>query len=252
MEEPVRKTHVYSKRWRDTNVKNMWIGTAAFLSAWVIHALVPPLAELTTYVLSCLRVSTVDTKVLESYLSVYMGAPTALAFWVVYSRIVDEHLWRVGALRRWFSRTPIPDLAGTWWGTIHAEGYGGDFPAAISIQQTGTEICIAMFASDSRSTSSVAVFVKGEFHLELIYEYWNEPYDEYRGKVDKQGILRTPHGGTAHLELLGPDKFQGRYYTRPDDTEARKQHHGLMIDFERISRVAASDWKHAQALRQKA
>jgi hypothetical protein len=115
--------------------------------------------------------------------------------------------WRLGPLR--LSR--IPDLGGTWVGTVES-----DFPASdtrqageLRIAQHWTRIYVQYLPTpaSSISTSTMASLeVGGAPEPVLRYEYDSDP-----APIAGSGL--SPHRGTARLRLEADGHLRGDYYT---------------------------------------
>lgn len=146
--------------------------------------------------------------------------PAALSAGVIYGFCVlayDLLLWR------WLSN--IPDLRGTWVGSIDSSHNGGSqLPCVVRIRQTWTRIRVELETSTSSShTTMAALFQDQSGDRGLKYEFVTEP----KGRaVETLQIVR----GVCNLGL--PDDAQrmsGNYYTgRGRMTEGR-------INIQRVS-----------------
>ena len=131
----------------------------------------------------------------------------ALVFGVSYWAF-DNWLWR-WALLRTMRLISVPDLRGTWTGTI-ASSYS-EFETnqhvTVSVEQTWTKLAVRLNAAESRSWSVTAsVLTNAPEGMVLTYLFDNEP---------KAESARTMHRfrGTAILVSDTSGRLEGDYYT---------------------------------------
>ena len=120
----------------------------------------------------------------------------------------DNWLWRWQFLRV-LRLISVPDLRGTWTGTV-ASSYSGfekDQEVTVSIEQTWTKMAVRLNAAESRSWSVTAsVLTNAPEGLVLTYLFDNEPKSE---SVSTMQRFR----GTTFLVNAEPGLLEGYYYT---------------------------------------
>ena len=131
----------------------------------------------------------------------------ALVFGVSYWAF-DNWLWR-WQLLRFLRLISVPDLRGTWTGTI-ASSYT-DFektqPVTVTIEQTWTKMAVRLNSAESRSWSITAsILTNSPEGLVLTYLFDNEPEAE---SVKTMQRFR----GTTVLIRTAADRLEGHYYT---------------------------------------
>ena len=131
----------------------------------------------------------------------------ALVFGVSYWAF-DNWLWR-WRLPRVLRLITVPDLRGTWTGTIgssHTE-FQKMQPVTVAIEQTWTKIVVRLNAAESRSWSLTAsVLTNAPEGLILTYLFDNQPEAESARTMER-------FRGTTVLVSDAPDRFEGHYYT---------------------------------------
>lgn len=138
----------------------------------------------------------------------WVDAPSVMGFYGLIYQWFDKFLWSQKFL--FISLSSIPNLKGTWVGTIHSSYDGGtDFPGIILyIRQTWTGINVRLVTQTSSSYSIMAaVNTDNSSQPSLKYEYMNEPSAL---SVDTMNA----HRGTTNLQL-SPDgkELVGDYFT---------------------------------------
>ena len=131
----------------------------------------------------------------------------ALVFGVSYWAF-DNWLWRWQFLRV-MRLISVPDLRGTWTGTI-ASSYSAfekNQQVTVTIEQTWTKMVERLNAAESRSWSITAsVLTNAPEGLVLTYLFDNEPKAESIGTMQR-------FRGTTVLVSAAPDRLEGHYYT---------------------------------------
>ena len=120
----------------------------------------------------------------------------------------DNWLWRCRFLRV-LRLTSVPDLRGTWTGTIASSytGFEKTQPVKVTIEQTWTKMVVRLNAAESRSWSITAsVLTNSPEGLVLTYLFDNNPEAE---SVRTMQRFR----GTTVLVSTAPDQLEGHYYT---------------------------------------
>ena len=138
----------------------------------------------------------------------WVDAPSVMGFYGLIYQWFDKFLWSQKFL--FISFSSIPNLKGTWVGTIHSSyGGGTDVPGIILyIRQTWTGINVQLVTQTSSSYSIMAaVNTHNSSEPSLKYEYMNEPSAL---SVDTMHA----HRGTTNLQL-SPDgkELRGDYFT---------------------------------------
>lgn len=138
----------------------------------------------------------------------WVDAPSVMGFYGLLHQWFDQYLWtqKVGPL----AFSSIPNLRGTWRGTIHSSyGGGTDVPDIILyVRQSWTGINVRLETENSGSFSIMAaVNTQESSEPSLKYEYMNEP------SALSAESMQT-HRGTANLKL-SPDglSLDGDYFT---------------------------------------
>ncbi|MCB0359828.1 MAG: hypothetical protein KDD44_09335 [Bdellovibrionales bacterium] len=139
----------------------------------------------------------------------WADAPSVLGFYGVLYFLFDRYLWRLPVFRHVGLRE-VPDLNGTWQGTLTPSGRGPR-DVTLEIRQTWTMISIRLRTKHSSSQSLIAtVLLAGKFDDVLSYQYLNEPREG-------QAISMQTHRGTAWLTLSpAEDVLEGEYSTGRD------------------------------------
>lgn len=179
--------HTYGSDARDKTVAFVWLGIIAVSVSWIVH-------------LGIERTGLAIPWCVDS--------PTPiLVFWILYEWY-DRRLWRI---RIWFLHlSEIPDLEGTWKGSIRARDHG-ERKAVVLIRQRWAEISIALATTESSSQSSIASLClnRGPEAI-LSYEYLNQPYALGAETMHM-------HRGFADLRIVSAnDKLEGEYYSGRD------------------------------------
>jgi SMODS-associating 2TM, beta-strand rich effector domain len=147
-------------------------------------------------------------KALNLQIPWWVEAPSVMGFYGLLHGFFDNFLWRVQfkAIRL----SEIPDIRGTWVGTVNSSYAGGTEIRGIilHVRQTWSKLSVKIETETSRSFSTMAVVnTSNSSEPGLKYEYINEP-----GTFSVQ-TMQT-HRGTANLRLT-PDgaTLKGEYYT---------------------------------------
>ena len=120
----------------------------------------------------------------------------------------DNWLWRWGFLRvvRLIS---VPDLRGTWTGTVASSytGFEKTQPVTVTIEQTRTKLAVRLNAAESRSWSITAsILTNSPEGLVLTYLFDNDPQAE-------SAITMQRFRGMTVLVRTPADQLEGYYYT---------------------------------------
>ena len=131
----------------------------------------------------------------------------ALVFGVSYWSF-DNWLWRLRFLRV-LRLISVPDLRGTWTGTVASSytGFERQQPVTVTIEQTWTKMVVRLNAAESRSWSLTAsILTNSPEGLVLTYLFDNQP---------EAGSDRTMERfrGTTVLVRTTADQLDGYYYT---------------------------------------
>lgn len=152
----------------------------------------------------------------------WIDTPSVAGFYGIIYTWFDRRLWRISLLRR-LGLVKVPDLNGTWTGTVHPSGgeHAYEHPTTAEITQTWRSICVRLRTENSKSHSVIgAVVVEEAGDTVLTYEYVNEPSAR---AVDSMHM----HRGTARLVLTEDGRvLEGDYYTGRD----RKSHGVLRLE----------------------
>ena len=131
----------------------------------------------------------------------------ALVFGVSYWAF-DNWFWRWRFLRD-LRLISVPDLQGTWTGTIASShtGFEKTQPVTVTIEQTWTKIVVRLNAAESRSWSSTAsILTNSSEGLVLTYLFDNQPEAESARTMER-------FRGTTVLVRTAADRLEGHYYT---------------------------------------
>lgn len=138
-----------------------------------------------------------------------------MAFYGLFYGLFDKYIWKWTVLR-WLRITRIPDLSGTWQGTVQpmetggvSAGLGAAAGITVSIQQTWNSLLVT-----GRTQLSTFYSLSGNFLTadgsSLSYEFINEPL------ASAPNTMHT-HRGTARLALDGTQSIlEGEYYSGRD------------------------------------
>ncbi len=147
----------------------------------------------------------------------------------------DRLLWRL-IPEKW---SDMPDLRGTWRGTVHSnwsgEGASTNIEAYFVVHQTASAISVLMMTKESRSSTITAKLEKRDGTIQVVGVYRNEPSAAVR---DRSPI----HYGSLRLHVGGPPSttLEGTYWTD------RSTQGDLHLEF--CKRDEAGDFASAQAL----
>ena len=120
----------------------------------------------------------------------------------------DNWFWRWPFLRV-LRLTSVPNLRGTWTGTIASSytGFEKKQPVTVTIEQTWTKIVVRLNAAESRSWSLTAsILTNAPEGFMLTYLFDNEPEAESVRAMER-------FRGTTVLVSNIPDRLEGYYYT---------------------------------------
>jgi hypothetical protein len=136
----------------------------------------------------------------------YLDAPSPLALFGILMLLFDRWVWRLGVLRAG-RLVRVPDLTGTWTGTLHTNFDQTPRDVTLRIHQTWRTILIVFETNQSRSRSRVAaIFTSDPEGAVLTYQYVNDP------NAATDPALQT-HLGTSSLRLAGGNRLIGDYYS---------------------------------------
>ncbi len=153
----------------------------------------------------------------------------ALVFGVSYWAF-DNWFWRWPFLRV-LRLVSVPDLRGTWTGTIASSytGFKKTQPVPVTIEQTWTKIVVRLNAAESHSWSMTAsALTKSPEGLVLTYLFDNDP------EAGSVGTMQRFRGTTVLVSAV-PDRLEGYYYTG----RGRETHGSLKLR-RRISDICSS------------
>jgi predicted pore-forming effector associated with SMODS systems len=134
----------------------------------------------------------------------FLDAPSPFAVFALLFAAFDRVLWTTS----WVRRTGIirvPNLNGTWKGTLVSSFDNVSRPVELTIYQTWRTILVALKTDGSGSKSTVAaIFVGDPDGPVLTYQYRNDPHAD-------AAVTMNKHNGTATLILRGR-RLEGDYY----------------------------------------
>lgn len=179
---------------------------------------------------------------------IFMGVGVPEGFWrpvgvvaLVVSLLVaayDKWIWA------WIPRsiTSIPDLRGTWRGTLKSSWMNpetGESPPPIEayfvISQTASKIRVSMMTKESGSSTITAILEADDGRAEVVGVYRNEPRAAVRHRSEiHHGGLRLRVGGPPPTTMIG--EYWTDRLTRGD------------IEIERCSPRCATDFQTAQVI----
>lgn len=139
-----------------------------------------------------------------------VSVPSSGAVFLLLTVVTDRHAWRWRVLRA-LHIIEVPDLSGTWTGTVRSSYDGGsDTPlehdVQVTIRQSWLRMVITLRTSSSRSRSYMAALLPDDATAaELTYTYLNEPDSNTPMEIET-------HKGTAELHL-SDGQLRGRYFT---------------------------------------
>ena len=131
----------------------------------------------------------------------------ALVFGVSYWAF-DNWLWRWQFLRV-MRLISVPDLRGTWTGTVASSytGFEKTQSVTVTVEQTWTKIVVRLNAAESRSWSLTAsILTNAPEGLVLTYLFDNDPEAESASAMQR-------FRGTTVLVRTAADRLEGYYYT---------------------------------------
>lgn len=144
----------------------------------------------------------------------WFAAPGILGMYWGLFEVFDRWLWR-WPLVRLVAGVRIPDIQGSWTGTVEqTSGEGsGERSASVEIKQRWSAISIALRTAESTSRSHVAGFeTEPAGEAALVYEYLNEPRaDAVETMATHRGFARVSlEKAGAQVARLHGDYFTGR------------------------------------------
>ncbi len=134
--------------------------------------------------------------------------PSIALFFGVSYWAFDNWLWRFRFLRV-LRLISVPDLRGTWTGTIASSytGFEKTQPVTVTIEQTWTKIVVRLNSAGSRSWSITAsVLTNSPEGLVLTYLFDNQPEAESAQTMER-------FRGTTVMVNTEPGLLEGYYYT---------------------------------------
>lgn len=136
-----------------------------------------------------------------------IGKTASLVFVIVF--IFEKWLWKCKIFHPWL--VPVPNLVGTWRGTIRYfwDGENHEKSIQVKLNQSFFYVLVQIKTDESWSTSVCASFDIDEKKgiRRLIYSYYNVPKISVR---DRSQI----HYGTACLDICDDfRKLEGNYWT---------------------------------------
>lgn len=145
--------------------------------------------------------------------------PLAVTIYTFLALIFSKWAWRWKIFQGWLVK--IPDLQGTWRGTIVStwidpgnNNRPGSIPAVLSIKQTFNSIDCFLFTEESSSYSTAAeINLDQSGNLYFNYNYTNRP----RVSVRERSEI---HDGAAILQIIKtPSRsLEGEYWTSRKST----------------------------------
>jgi hypothetical protein len=151
----------------------------------------------------------------------WIDAPSVAGFYGLVYLAFDKLVWKLPLVRR-VGLVKVPDLNGTWVGTVNPSGgeHPYEHPATVEIAQTWRNLCVRLRTDNSESRSVIGALITEEAgETVLTYEYINEPGAHAADSMHM-------HRGTARLRLTGGGEIlEGEYYTGRD----RKSHGTLRV-----------------------
>jgi hypothetical protein len=130
-----------------------------------------------------------------------------MGFYGIFYHLFDKFIWPLQIGK--FSFSSIPNLQGTWVGTIHSSYNDTDYDGiVIYIHQTWSRVSVHLQTQTSGSRSTMAAInTLGSSEATLKYEYMNEP-------TARSMQTMSIHRGTANMRL-SPDSclLEGDYFT---------------------------------------
>lgn len=134
----------------------------------------------------------------------YIGTPAVASFYALFLWLFDSFLWskKIGPL----PLSHIPDIRGTWVGTLHSSFHNTEVQVVMYIYQTWSKLSIKLKTASSKSSTTMAV---------LTIDAGNESDLKYAYRNEGNAFGTTPdHSGTAHVNLSPNGKtLEGKYYT---------------------------------------
>ncbi|GET38907.1 Cap15 family cyclic dinucleotide receptor domain-containing protein [Microseira wollei] len=147
-------------------------------------------------------------KIMKLEVPWWVDAPSVMGFYGLIYQWFDKCLWFQKF--SFVSFSAIPNLQGTWVGTIHSSyGSGTDVPnVVLYIRQTWTHINVRLVTHNSSSYSIMAAVNTYESSEPCLkYEYMNEPSALSVNTMNA-------HRGTANLQLSSDgNELAGDYFT---------------------------------------
>jgi hypothetical protein len=141
--------------------------------------------------------------------------PEAVTVYACFHVLFVKWLWKLPFLRGWL--VPLPDLTGTWKGTLKSTWQGGSESTpqtreiTLIIRQKFSSISCVLYTDESSSESDAAVLKEaGESGIPILsYNYQNTPRVSVRQRSNV-------HLGAVVLRLQGSSKdwiLRGEYWT---------------------------------------
>lgn len=149
--------------------------------------------------------------------------PLAVTIYTILALIFTKWIWRWKIFQGWLVK--IPDLQGTWKGTIISTWINPEtnnkidpIPAILSIKQTFNKIDCFLFTNESSSYSTAAeINLDRAGNLYFSYNYTNRPRAAVREKSEI-------HDGAAILQIIKTPSYslEGEYWTSRKSTGEMK------------------------------
>lgn len=141
--------------------------------------------------------------------------PDVVTIYVLLALVFTTWAWRLPVFKRWL--VPLPDLQGTWKGTIESTWIDPSTNQKIPpkdvtlvIKQTFSSISCVMYTDESDSFSNTAQINEDDDSgiFRLSYNYTNRPRANVRNRSEI-------HDGAAILKVIAePDRvLKGEYWT---------------------------------------
>jgi hypothetical protein len=137
----------------------------------------------------------------------WIEPPSVLGFYMGISTIFDRYVWRIPLLSK-LGFIKLPDLNGTWRGTVCSSHHHMLEKRIVTIQisQTWSAISITLESAESVSQScSASLYINDAEGAILRYQYRNTPHPTSKKAMQS-------HWGTVKLCVKG-NRLVGDYYT---------------------------------------
>lgn len=140
--------------------------------------------------------------------------PRGITVFTLLFGLFNTYLWRT-KLGRLATKWPVPDISGTWRGTL-TPGAAPDgvplsppIPVYLVIYQSAFKLRAFLYTKEARSQTLAAEFTQTDDELHLVYTYRSTPNQNIQ---DRSPI----HEGTTVLLMRprDPDCLNGYYFTQ--------------------------------------